>query len=304
MINIVAACDDNYAQHLSVMLVSLLENNPNQRFRIFLLTTANPEALRKISESCEGYAHCRLEPRRVDPGLLESAPVSGHITQAAYYRLLLGEILPLEVRRVLYLDSDIVVVGSIADLWSADLGSNVVGAVQDDVFNGHPDARARLGLPHGEDYFNSGVLLIDLERWRRERVGHAALAFARDEPQRITWHDQCALNFVLRGRWLPLERKWNFQTPAIGGFTAFLYPIATDEGLEGLRRAVIVHFSSRAKPWNFLCGHPAKSRYWHYLRKTAWRNYRMPDVTMRNVVRDFLIRHCLPVLRAYWRLRR
>ena len=300
-ISIAVSCDSNYAQHLSVMLVSLFENNPGRHFRVFLLTTADSGALQKLAQSCAGY-DCSLETVRVAPGLIDGVPISGYITPAAYDRLLLGDVLPADVSRVLYLDSDIVIAGSIAELWNLDLGGNVVGAVASEEHRA--GAPGRLGLADGEHYFNSGVLLIDLERWRRDRVGHAALAFARDEPHRITWHDQCALNFVLRGRWLALDRKWNLQPPAIGPFTAYLYPVPSEEGLERLRGAVVIHFTTVAKPWNFLCGHPARHRYWQYLKKTAWRNYRMPDVTVKNVVRDFVIRRCRPLLKMYWRLRR
>jgi lipopolysaccharide biosynthesis glycosyltransferase len=299
VINVAASCDNHYAQHLSVMLVSLFENNPGLRFRIFILTTADPDTLGKVAASCSGYP-CRLEPLRVDPGRLRGVPVTGYASAAVYYRLILDEVLPPEVGRVLYLDSDIVVTGPISDLWAQELEGNVVGAVADEGFRDH----RKLGLAAGENYFNSGVLLVDLERWRREGIGQRAIAVARDEPHRITWWDQCALNLVLRGRWLPLDRRWNLQTDGLN-LHAASRSITAGERRERLRTAAIIHFTTQSKPWQYMCDHPAKQRYWHYLAKTAWRDYRMPDLSAGNVLRRLLVRSCPAALKqAYWTVRR
>jgi lipopolysaccharide biosynthesis glycosyltransferase len=295
MINIVAACDSNYAQHLSVMLASLLDCNPGERFRVFVLTSAPPDALERVRASCTGH-DCEIVPVEIDPRRLAGVPIFGHVTPAGYYRLLLGEVLPQDVSRVLYVDSDIVVAGSIAGLWSLELGSNVIGAVPDE---GYPSGGpAKLGLAEADRYFNSGLILIDLERWRREGTGEAALAFARSEPQRITWWDQCALNFVLRGRWMVLDRKWNLQTHAIGEFTGWEV-VPSEEGRQRLRDAAVIHFTTHSKPWLYRCGHPAKARYWHYLRRTPWRNYRVPDLSARNVARKLAMRYCPSLVQAY-----
>ena len=292
MINILAACDANYVQHLGVMLVSLLEHNAAERFRVFVLTSVTAAEMAKVAASCAGY-RCEIVPVSIDPGRLDGVPVYGHVTRAGYYRLLLGDVLPPDVSRVLYLDSDILIAGSIAELWNRDLGGNIVAAVADEV-----GAPPKLKLPAGETYFNSGVMVIDLEQWRRERVGEAALAFARDEPHRITWWDQCALNFVLRGRWLRLDRKWNLQTLALGRFTQYDV-VSTAEGRQRLADAVVIHFTTNAKPWLYLCGHPAKAAYWRYLRKTPWRDYRVPDLSARNVTRRLLLRYCPWLINAY-----
>jgi lipopolysaccharide biosynthesis glycosyltransferase len=148
------------------------------------------------------------------------------------------------------------------------------------------------------------VLVVDLDRWRREDIGAQAIAVARNEPHRITWWDQCALNIVLRGRWMPLDQKWNLQTNAIGPYEPYekfgVNP--TPEGLAKLRAATVIHFTNRTKPWQYLCEHPAKPRYWHYLGKTPWRDYRMPDLTARSFVRKNLMLRYPSVLRAYYEL--
>src|SRR6185436_4134726 len=103
-----------------------------------------------------------------------------------------------------------------------------------------------------------------LERWRRGQIGRTALAFVRDQPHRITWHDQCALNHVLRGSWLALQPKWNLQTHMIGAFRGYDF-VATQEGLKRLEDAAIVHFTTNWKPWLYRCRHPHRAQYWRYL---------------------------------------
>lgn len=87
----------------------------------------------------------------------------GHITQAMYYRYLFADMLPKTVTRLIYLDADIICKGNILPLWQTDLQGKVLGAVRD---WGEAKSCDRIGLKNGR-YFNSGVLLLDLTKWRQ-----------------------------------------------------------------------------------------------------------------------------------------
>src|SRR5262249_15460387 len=129
--NIVASCDDNFAQHTCVMLTSLLFHHPNQSFRIFLLVppSFSEENRKKMIDSLNPWAP-ELKFVFVSDVGFSRLKVDGHISSATYYRLLL-ELLPHNIKTALYLDSDIIINGSILELLHTDISNYVLAAVPD-----------------------------------------------------------------------------------------------------------------------------------------------------------------------------
>ncbi|MGR9173781.1 glycosyltransferase family 8 protein [Rhizobium sp. KDH_Rht_773_N] len=161
------------------------------------------------------------------------------VSKMTFARILLPQFLPESCNRALYLDGDILVLAALEQLWNADLGEAVIGAVPDywldDVVSKEPGAA---GPPRVERYFNAGILLIDLEKWRKERISERSLDYLDRFPT-TEYSDQDALNVACDGRWKVLDRAWNFQfepTQAIGR-------IALEQKLG------IVHFVTNVKPW-------------------------------------------------------
>jgi lipopolysaccharide biosynthesis glycosyltransferase len=214
---IFVACgaDDAYAMPLAVTVRSLLDNlEAGRSVRLFVLDGGlTPSSRRRLLES---WAHDRLDVEWLEPdlALLASVKVSGHIPLASYFRLLAADLVPSSVDRLLYLDSDLVVLTSLADLWSVDLDGHPLGAVQDlnAPYVSRPNGLATWGelrLPADRKYWNAGVLLLDLARWRREALGKKVLAYVQQNRGRIRWHDQDGLNAVLGGDCRELDHRWN-----------------------------------------------------------------------------------------------
>src|SRR5262249_44225277 len=114
----------------------------------------------------------------IDRSLIGDGKIFMHVTTTVNSKLFIVELLPPDVHRVLYLDCDIIVRGDVEGLWNYDLYDSVVGAVEDP--NMH--YKEKLGLLPGQPYFNAGVLLVDLDRWRAGRVGPRALNFLHSHP--------------------------------------------------------------------------------------------------------------------------
>ena len=140
-----------------------------------------------------------------------------HLSPAAYLRLFIPALVPAEISRVLYLDCDVLVRGNLAELWQTDLRGLPVGAVRDFAvaeishpFSGVTDYR-ELGLDPAAAYFDSGLLLLDVARWRAENTAADALAYAVKYGGALPNCDQDALNATLSGEWLPLDYRWNVQ---------------------------------------------------------------------------------------------
>src|SRR6516165_8329603 len=158
----------SYAQHACVCIVSLLENNKDLYFDIVVVSTEPIQGTEeKLKRSVSAYENCTIKVLQLSASLGLALPVRAlHYTIDTYTRLWMAEFFPKEVERVLYLDSDVVVVASIAELWATDLGDYLLAAVTIPGSSRCPV----YGIPESFGYFQSGVLVVNLKLWRRDRV--------------------------------------------------------------------------------------------------------------------------------------
>ena len=155
------------------------------------------------------------------------------VSHATYARLFIEEILPSDVDRCIYLDSDLIVARDVTELWETPLEGRTIGAVENLSGEEQVEHQRRLGLSEPR-YFNAGVLLVDARRWRERAVMRRSLEAARRVGDRLVLHDQDALNTALEGDWTSLARHWNVAaTPKL----------AADA-------AVVFHFMGAPKPWD------------------------------------------------------
>ena len=198
-------------------------------------------------------------------------PAEHRFTAAMWYRLFLPELLP-GVDRVLYLDVDTLATHELGPLWDTDLDGHWVAAVTN-VFEPWSAGRpAELGLAGPESYFNSGVLLLNLEEMRRDGQGERLRAFARERAHGLLWPDQDTLNLVLGERRLELHPRWNCMNSVL------TFPWSSDvfgaEAVEEAReRPGIRHFEGpgRNKPWHLRSNVPGRRRYFAHRLATPFR---------------------------------
>jgi lipopolysaccharide biosynthesis glycosyltransferase len=131
-----------------------------------------------------------------------------------------------------------------------------------------------LRLPPNAPYFNGGLLVANIDQWRRERYAEQMLEVLRTHREHILWWDQYALNIVLCGRWRALDSRWN-QNAHIYAFPNWRNSPLDRETYVRLRRAPwIVHFCSPSKPWQYFCPHPFARAFFRCLERTDWRGWR------------------------------
>lgn len=263
-IEIVCGIDTNYVPHLAVMLTSLTASNPGQIFRVHVLHDGISKVQRnRVNQCCPKV---QIEWKEI-----EEHPVLGfegilHISRATYLRLAMVDALDPVIRRVLYLDVDLIINGDVRSLWDTDLGNKVCAAVIDPGMEAKTFAKKH-SLPLSGSYFNAGVMLIDMERMRAEPFLERAVAILANPDSRCEFADQDALNIVLWNQWLPVNLTWNFQRKFLyNDFSAW----KTETPLT--REPAIIHFTEGYKPWRGTEWHPYAWLYSKYLLRTPFRN--------------------------------
>ena len=278
--HICCSTDDNYAKHCGVMLCSLFENNEHATFDIhILISDLSDDNLDKLRSLIKGYkSECHFYT--IESDVLKGVKYRENrpLTEAAYYRILMSSILDESVVKVLYLDSDIIVNGDLTHLFSIDISEYALAATKD-LAEMTDERRFQLSLPYNEPYFCSGIMLINLDFWRKNDSEKALIEFSKRD-RKVFNHDQDALNAVFSGKWFQLSPKWNRFFPDFYE-NSFFETRADRHAFE--QEPVIIHFSGHFKPWNNikwvgLKWRRYKNLYYKYLEISPWKPFKQKKV--------------------------
>ena len=267
-INIVFATDKNYIQHLCAALVSLLENNKDLSIDIYIISSGmSKTSYRNIADITEKY-NCRVKHIVVSDELFATLAITHPFyPKGTYYRLLIPELIDTE--KILYLDSDIIVNGSIKELYDEDLEDYYVCAVEDSGFDRHE----QLNMNINSNYFNSGMMLINLALWKKSGLQKKVIDFIEKNPQSVWFPDQCGLNSIINGQWKKVPLKYNQPSSIFGpSFEDNFGCFSKAELDEARNNPVIIHYTSGSKPWHSTNTHPYKYLYWKYLKMTKYKH--------------------------------
>ena len=284
MLHLACAADARYAPHSAAMLHSVLAHRGSHEVRVHYLQGPDfpPDAAQLLAEMIEREGGS-VSFLRVSDEWLAGLPTFWHVTETMWSRIYLPELLP-DVERVLYLDVDTLAVDSLDALWATDIDGSYLAAVTNVFEPWHLGRPAELGLPGPEAYFNSGVLLFNLEEMRRDGCTAALREYASVHREELLWPDQDALNVVLGGRRVALHPRWNCMNSVLNfPWSAQVFGPGAVE--EARRRPGIRHFEGpeENKPWHYLCDHDLRELYREHRAQTPWPSYRLEGVTPRNV---------------------
>lgn len=318
---VVFIADENYVAPLCAALYSLLQHhNTLQPLHLIVVDVGITDAswskllllINEFDVRAAGSVRMALTRQKVDvTQLLTDAGIDGsqlpHSQFGTWCKLWLDVILPADAQRIIYLDSDILVRSSLVPLWqqlcAADPSVPLL-AVRDIGFPCGPKELQKFGWPaHPQQYFNAGVLLLNLSVIRSQHTpfGRALRSAARRfvSDASIRFADQDILNLVFANRWKSLSLRYNLQ--GLGSYAEgrihsssesslqqpFLY--TADEFAALQRDAVIIHFTGSSapsfaeaihphytiacKPWSWVCYHPWRCRYLDSARRTPFRDH-------------------------------
>jgi lipopolysaccharide biosynthesis glycosyltransferase len=248
----VTVTDDAFAPAAAVTLLSAAASCAVQPVCV-IVDFGMSEATRATLDGCFEANRVTLHVRGADSERYAGLPLGSHLRAATYGRLSVAELAADLAPHSLYLDADTLTVGSLDGLLATDLCGQPVGAVQDPKVHfvhqpGGVTGWDRLGLPPATAFFNAGVMVIDNRAWGAAGVSSRALDLLASHPEEATFADQGALNAVLAGAWLPLDRRWNVPVPRSIGI-GVRGRVLSRHGSDRLADMSILHFLGTVKPW-------------------------------------------------------
>ena len=281
--NIVYSADDKFAEILGVSLLSLYENSKNMEdINVFVLDSdiseENKSKLNSISKKYNRKQIVFLKIKKFNEILpIKLETDRGSLSQ--YSRIFISSVLPKHLSRVIYLDCDTIVRKSIFELWNINLNGKTIGALKD-AFSKY--YRRNIGLNENDIMFNSGVLIIDLDKWKNNLIEEKILQFIIQKNGKIQQGDQGALNSVLSAETYCFDPKYNSVTI----FYDFTYeemikyrkPVdfySKSEILKSVEDPYIIHFTTSfisKRPWFYGCEHKYASEWLKYRKLSPWNN--------------------------------
>jgi len=286
-IHVAFSSDENYAPFLATAIISIIENcesDVNLKFHI-VSVGISLSSQHKIEEMIVSKkAECFIYDFNNSKDL-----VGGFIFEVAqinkYARLYLSKLLPDKIEKVIYLDCDVLVLGSFGDLWKINLEKYFFAGVPDVVTINH---KSSIDIPLNSKYFNSGMLVMNLKKFREENSLVKVEEFMKTyiNRKRKYGNDQAVINALFYNDFYALPPKYNCITPfylmkreqieKLYGMKLFY----SDEELQdAIDNPILVHLTPSfiTRPWVKGSTHPMTNKYLSYLIKTPWKDFKLID---------------------------
>jgi lipopolysaccharide biosynthesis glycosyltransferase len=296
--------DEAYAPHGAVAITSVFRSHPSHSVDVHVLHSGlSSETERALGALAGASPHHRIHLSRFTDEQI-GLPGFARFSAAVHLRFLLPGVLPESCSRVLYLDADTVVADRLDPLWRLDLGDATLAAVIDDSQRFQLERLAEHGL---STYVNSGVLLIDVVRWRERHTTRRLYDRLHAHGDALAMPDQDGLNLELADEILLLDRRWNVQRPAFLESHRTL-GVSAAEHRALVRAPGIVHFTDYSKPWHATDQHPLGHLYRRLRSSTPFADASIDrtrsirtrvSTTLKALLLRYVSPEVLPTLRSF-----
>lgn len=260
-INIAFFINDKYACHCAVTMASILTSSNNEDFhKFYIVNTDLQEDSKRKLEKLKKIKNFEIEYVNFDRTLIKCVPpnVGVHISEETNCRLKTAYMLP-NVNKVICMDCDLIVLKSLKELWDTDI-KDYESACTLDLPHSSDEVKTKANL---KNYFNSGVMLANLTKWREHDTEGKIFAGIEKYSKILRYPDQDSLNIGINENMKQLEYKYN----VLAAFTD-CYPQEVQQAGE-LDNPVVVHWAGATKPWN-LPEIKYADAYWENARLTPF----------------------------------
>lgn len=289
--NVVYASDDNFAEIMGVSICSLFENNKDVvELTVYVLNDNISEKNKcKLDELAKTYGR-EIQYRSIEivkPKLATLCQQRGSL--CTFSRLMLSQLLPLNIDRVLYLDCDTIVRKNLLDFYNQSFDGKIVCGVLDCISKQH---RTRIDLDEKAIYINAGMMLIDFQAWQKNAMDQKIEETINKYSGHVPYADQGIANISLQGKIKLVHPRYNCMSI----FTAFSFdhllkyrkPSFCDSRADiddAKKNPAIVHFVTlfcTSRPWFKNSNGPFFDEWKHYKLLSPWKDTpeREPKKTM------------------------
>lgn len=275
MIEIVLCTDDNYVMPTGVLMQSIGKNCKYSNIHFIIISCEGLKESTKDSfikivnqfgNTIDFYCY-DLNKISLPVGLNGQLE---HLTITAYMRLFIPEILPLSIKKVLYIDCDIICRHDLSDLWNTDISGYALACAKDGCSTWLWHNTIQLEKQYS--YYNSGVLLMNLDYWRNNNVRNRCLEYISNFPERCVNCDQDAINAVLKDEIKEIPRKYNCVSTLLYIDISNYHWSEIPEIQEAINDPVLVHYTGCPKPWNTYSNHTFTRLFRNYQSQTEWKD--------------------------------
>ena len=266
-INVCLAADENYAQHLGVVILSILKNaNADDDLHFYILDNEISSGSKQKIEELKKIKDFSIEFTKINLEDFKNCPIpAAYISIATYFRYMIPSLFP-HLDKIIYLDCDVIVTRSLRELFETDISNYYIGGVEDVGFGYYRRVTKAYDLYF---YINAGMLLINNKKWREDNIQAKLFNYTAENKNSLLHGDQDVLNAVLHLKSKMLDFNWNVQDS--------FYRSADSDGspfrnsiIRTSKNPAILHFTGPQKPWNLTCIHPKSSLYVKYLLLSPW----------------------------------
>lgn len=275
--NIVYIATDSYVPLMGISMTSVLMNKKEmQNLDFYICSTdiseTHKEQLRQLTEQYGSRIFFIDVSDYASHFEFEFSTSGFHSIVLA--RLLLADYMPEEVQKVLYLDSDVIVNGDLSELDSVNLKGKAFAAVPE--LHMPQKEKKNIGLKKEDIYFNCGVMLINLEFWRKNHAAEKFLHYFEKKQGQLLYNDQDILNHCCKGRIEKLSHTFNYN-PALYYFPRYFirnyqpeYDSSSSEYKEIRKSPKMIHFLGEERPWYHGNYSPYRKIYEYYREHSLW----------------------------------
>lgn len=266
-LNILVTLDRRYVLPLNVMLTSLFLNNPDERFDIYIASgDLTDEDLVGTKQLCGRFC-TQLHLIPMAEAWFAEAPTVRYYSRAMYYRLLAAQYLPEDMKRVLYLDPDMLIINSLRPLYGIEMEDHLYAAcIHKRLVNlSEPINKVRLSTYEAEGYFNSGVLLMNLPAIRKNVHPEAIFEYVKKNRQFLILPDQDVLNGLYGENILSQDDTlWNYDARR---YNEYLIASSGEKDMNWvMQHTAILHYCGKRKPWQQSSSGRFVTLYKHYMQ--------------------------------------
>ena len=241
-INIAFGITKDWLEHTCVTICSILSNSQNDEYKFFIMSDFEEEEFETIFQQKfkifkNIYPKIEYEYIKMNNSDFDGMVHDKRVGVSAYYRLKLSSLTTVE--KIIYLDSDLVVLSDIKELWNYDIKNSLIAAVEDK-YSALMTCHANLG--EDDIYFNSGVMVLNLKKFREQKTEEEL--FKKLSEENNDYSDQDVLNDICRNQILYLPLKYNLMLTTDDPNS---FPSRKEEYNKALKTPFILHYA--IKPW-------------------------------------------------------